>query len=240
MTNLSHISANITQIQNEIAQAAQRAGRDPKEITLVAVTKTYPVQFIREVHKAGLYNVGENRVQEAVPKIETLRDEGTTPPLTWHLIGHLQSNKARLAVQHFDLIHSVDSLKLAKEINRHAVAAEKTQPILVQVNVSGEETKSGIHPGNAVEVIGEILELCPNVPIHGLMTMAPLGTAEAARPTFTGLRNLRDRLAEELKHPGFDPRHLSMGMSNDFRVAIEEGATLVRIGSALFGERNYH
>lgn len=240
MNNFDHVSENIAQLQSEINAAALNAGRDPNDITLIAVTKTYPVDAVTAAVHAGITNAGENRVQEAVPKITALANDLSLSALKWHLIGHLQRNKAKVAVQNFDMIHSVDSERLAGEINRHAASQDKLMSILVQVNVSGEESKSGLVPGDIPATIERLLKNCPNLVINGFMTMAPLADAEQARPWFKGLRELRDACANGINHPRFNPAHLSMGMSNDYKVAIEEGATMVRIGTAIFGKRNYN
>lgn len=229
MTDLSHIADNLARIKDRMEAAATRAGRNPSDITLVAVTKTYPVQYVAAAAEAGLKDMGENRVQEAIPKI-TAAPAG----ITWHLIGHLQSNKARVAIENFQMIHSLDSVKLAADLSRHACNAGVTRDVLLQVNISGEETKSGFEPDDVEPAIGKILETCPGLLIAGFMTMAPLANPEQARPTFTGLRQLRDRLKNSFSHPMYAPDHLSMGMSNDFEQAIEEGATLIRVGSSLF------
>jgi pyridoxal phosphate enzyme (YggS family) len=239
MTDLSHIHANIDRIRSEINAAALNAGRDPNDVKLIAVTKTYPAEAVAAAVHAGISDAGENRVQEAVPKIQAISNDLSLSPLRWHLIGHLQSNKARLAVDNFDMIHSVDSERLAREINKHAEAAGKLMSILIQINVSGEESKGGLPPGDAEGTIKGILEGCPWVSVHGFMTMAPLDAPEKARPVFKGLRELRDHLAKGISHPRFAPVELSMGMSNDYLVAIEEGATMLRIGTAIFVRRDY-
>ncbi len=239
MTELSHIRTNIERIRSGIAEAAQKAGRDPDGITLVAVTKTYPTSYIAAAVHAGITNAGENKVQEAVPKIDELGNDLSYSQLRWHLIGHLQSNKAKLAVRHFDLIHSVDSIKLAREINRHAAPLDKLMSCLIQVNVSEEESKEGISAKDAGSTIKAILEECGNLTIQGLMTMAPFGEPEESRSSFKGLRELKESLNKEISHPRLNLKELSMGMSNDFKVAIEEGSTMVRIGTAIFGERSY-
>jgi pyridoxal phosphate enzyme (YggS family) len=176
--------------------------------------------------------LGENYVQEASEKIEALQGED----VSWHLVGHLQSNKAKYAVKLFDMIHSVDSFKLAKELDRRAHALDKTQPILIQVNISGEETKSGIDADQALTLIRDIAPL-KNVAVRGLMTMPPYFNApDMVRPYFQALRTLQSRVREQAI-PNVDMSELSMGMTGDFETAIEEGATLVRIGTAIFGER---
>lgn len=224
----STFAANLASVRQRIEQACGQANRSPDTVRLVAVTKTYPVDVMRMAIKAGLSDIGENRVQEAVPKIQQV------PRATFHLIGHLQSNKARQAVEFFDFIHSVDSLHLAQEIDRHAARLSKMCKVLLQVNISGEDTKSGIEPGAVRSVAADIVRLCPAVHVAGLMTMAPfVAEPEETRPVFRGLRGV----AEDLRRDVEIGPELSMGMTNDYEVAIEEGATMVRIGSALFGSR---
>ncbi|MCX6009145.1 MAG: YggS family pyridoxal phosphate-dependent enzyme [Chloroflexi bacterium] len=217
------IEANVREVQRCIARACERSNRSPGEITLVAVTKVVGISAIRAAFDCGLRDFGENRVQEAEGKIGQLSD--LKPDVTWHMVGHLQSNKAKTALELFDIIHSVDSIKLAENLSRRV---EKTLPVLLQVNVSGEATKSGFavnEVGAAVEGVRQL----PNLKVMGLMTIAPLvKDIEKARPVFRKLRELRDFLGLE---------HLSMGMTDDFEVAIEEGATMLRIGRAIFGER---
>ncbi len=215
------IEANIREVQRRIARACERSHRSPGEITLVVVTKEVGISAIRAAFDCGLRDFGENRVQEAEDKIGQLSD--LKPDVTWHMVGHLQSNKAKTAVELFDIIHSVDSVKLAEILSRRA---EKTLPVLLQVNVSGEATKSGFAVNEIAVVVGEVRQL-PNLRLVGLMTIAPL-VAEEVRPVFRKLRELRDSLRLE---------HLSMGMTDDFEVAIEEGATMLRIGRAIFGNR---
>lgn len=217
------IEHNVQELQQCIAGACERAGRSPDEVTLVAVTKAVEVPAIVAAFNAGIRNFGENRVQEAKPKIEQL--ESLRADLTWHMVGHLQTNKAKTAVDIFDIIHSVDSLRLAEALSRHS---QKKLPVLIEVNVSAEATKGGFRLPEVDEAIRQIGRL-PNIEIEGLMTIAPwVSDAEEVRPVFRQLRQLRDALGL---------RHLSMGMTDDFEVAIEEGATLVRIGRAIFGER---
>jgi pyridoxal phosphate enzyme (YggS family) len=217
------IEQNVRAIEQRIAGACERAGRPLDEVTLVAVTKTIAVPAIEAAFHAGIANFGENRVQEALPKIEQL--QSLKPQLTWHMVGHLQTNKAKTAVDIFDIIHSVDSLRLAEELSRRS---QRDLSVLIEVNVAGEETKSGLSVNEVNEAIRRIARL-PNIVIDGLMTIAPWVTdTEQVRPVFRRLRQLRDALGL---------KHLSMGMTDDFEVAIEEGATLVRIGRAIFGER---
>lgn len=239
MSNFSHIARNIQVLNEQIHQAASRSGRNPADVRLIAVTKTYPTEAIIAAAKAGMTDAGENRIQEAVPKIEELTHHPETTSLRWHLIGRLQTNKAKQAVQNFNMIHSVDSERLAREINKHALNAKQTMPVLLQVNISGEDTKAGFTPEEIRRVLPSILEQFDALEINGFMTMAPLDDPEAARPVFRRLRQLRDSLLTEIKHPRFPGKELSMGMSNDFAVAIEEGSTMIRIGTAIFGQRDY-
>ena len=217
------IKSNIVNLQERISRAATRANRDPREINLVAVTKTIEPWLIQQAFDAGIRHFGENRVQEAKAKIEQL---STLQPLpTWHMVGHLQSNKAKIAVKLFHMIHSIDSVKIAELISRHA---DHSIPILIEVNVSGETTKNGFPLAEVSPAMEQIARL-PNLEVKGLMTIAPIvSNPEEVRPIFRQLRLLRDSLGLE---------HLSMGMTDDFEVAIEEGATIIRIGRAIFGER---
>lgn len=227
------ISANLGEVNRLIAAAAQRAGRDPAEIKLVAVSKTHPPDTLREAAAGGVTVFGENKVQEAEGKIAEL-GRGW---VEWHLIGHLQSNKARKAVQLFDVIHSVDSIELAERLERICAEEDRaTLPVLVQVDLAGEETKSGIAEDELPQ-LAEYLKGCERLKFDGLMVLPPfIDESEATRPYFVRLRKLRDRLAAEGAFAS-DPGQLSMGMSNDFEVAVEEGATIVRVGTAIFGIR---
>lgn len=237
MTDYSHIGPNITKIRENLATAALAAGRDPADVRLIAVTKTYPAEAVAAAVAAGIKDVGENRVQEAVQKIAELRQlDGLAMP-TWHLIGSLQSNKARIAVEHFDVIHSVDSVRLAKAINRHCASLNKLMEILIQVNISGEESKSGVAPEQLEKLLTETLEECPQLRIMGLMTIPPLDLPETARPVFKKLHQLMEDMKKKINHPRLIATELSMGMSGDFPVAIEEGSTMVRVGTAIFGAR---
>jgi pyridoxal phosphate enzyme (YggS family) len=242
------IEANLWDVQRRIAEAAGRAGRDPSEITLVAVTKLFTADHIQAAYELGVRHFGENRVHEAAEKIPIVNqwlEEHALSPITWHMVGHLQSRKAKEAIQLFDVIHSVDSLKLAQRLDRLCQPEGKVMPILLEVNASGEESKYGFalerweddekQREQFFAIVEEILAL-PQVEVQGLMTMAPIvADPEEARPYFRRLRRLRDALAK--RFPGEHWRHLSMGMTDDFEVAIEEGATMVRIGRAIFGER---
>ncbi len=227
------IAANLKAVRRTIDAAAAAADRPSDAIQLVAVSKTKPASMIEAAALAGHTAFGENYIQEAVEKIAVL--EGLQ--IEWHFIGHLQSNKARHAVRCFDLIHGVDSLKLAGAINRAAESIGKVQHVLIQVNISGEGTKSGIPPGEC-RSLAEAIEAMDHVALRGLMTMPPFfDDPESARPYFAQLRRLRDDL---IGHgiPETSLRELSMGMSGDFEAAIAEGATMVRIGTAIFGERH--
>jgi pyridoxal phosphate enzyme (YggS family) len=225
---MDDLSTRLASLQNDIASAAKTAGRDPSEIELLAVSKTQPVEAIEAALRAGLTHFGENKVQEARGKIDSL-GRGV-----WHLIGHLQSNKAKDAVRLFDSIDSVDRAELAAEINHRADDLGKTQDVLLQVNIAGESTKFGCAPA-AARALAEAINALPRLCLRGLMTIAPYAPdPEKSRPPFAGLRLLRDQLETDT---GLKLPVLSMGMSGDFAVAIEEGSTCVRIGTALFGER---
>lgn len=211
--------------------AAKRAGRDPASVALVAVTKTVGPERVREAVAAGAAVLGENRVQEAREKIELLG-----PIARWHLIGTLQKNKAKYAVRLFDLIHSVDSVELARELDRQAARTGKVQDVLIEVNIAGEASKTGAAHRDAAALVREAAAL-PNIRVLGLMAVPPYAEdPEASRPYFRRLRDLRDAIIKETD-PEMSLRELSMGMSGDFEVAVEEGATLVRVGTAIFGER---
>jgi PLP dependent protein len=224
------LAARVAEVGERIEAARERAGRaDP--VTLVAVTKTHPPELVRAAIAAGVTDVGENRVQELDEKVaEVGRDA-----VRWHLIGHLQRNKVAKALPLFDLLHSLDSARLAEAVSAAAVKAGTTVRALAQVNVSGEETKGGFEGEEAIDALGPLVEL-PGLRIVGMMTMAPFTGDEAVvRRTFRAARALWEEAARQL--PGFRAEHLSMGMSNDFEIAVEEGATLVRVGSSIFGER---
>ena len=223
------LSENLASVEKRIQAAADRAGRKRDDVKLIAVSKTQPPEVIREARDAGLNVFGENKVQEARGKISD-----APSGLHWHLIGHLQSNKIRVALPLFDCIHSVDSLELAIQIDRVAAELGLHASILLEVNVAGEKSKFGFSPDALRKQIEEIIAL-PRLQIDGLMTMAPFAAeAEASRPYFRELRLLRDELASERDIP---LTHVSMGMSGDFEIAIEEGATLIRVGTALFGPK---
>jgi hypothetical protein len=216
-----------------IKKAADACNRPLDSIQLIAVSKTMPAEIVKEAIEAGVTDLGENYIQEARDKVSAL----ATSDVNWHYIGHLQSNKAKYAVRLFDLIHSVDSLKLARELNKYAQKNDKIQSILVQVNVAREDTKSGIYVENTIELLKNISQL-ENISVSGLMTMPPFFNApEKVRPFFAALRKLRDEIRAE-GIPNIAMQELSMGMTGDFEAAIEEGATMVRIGTAIFGERD--
>jgi pyridoxal phosphate enzyme (YggS family) len=229
------IVENIARIRERIAAAARRAGRNPVEITLMGVSKTFPVELVREAYTAGIRVFGENRVQEFAGKADALRDLGDAQ---WNLIGHLQSNKAAKAAELFSAIDSLDSAKLAEKLSTAAERMGKTLPTLIEINVGGEEAKSGIAPGS--EELETILLEAPqwkNLEVRGLMTVPPYNEGpESSRFFFRQLREIRDGIAA--RHlPGVTMDVLSMGMSHDFEVAVEEGSTCVRVGTAIFGER---
>ncbi len=229
---MSDIKDAIAAVTDKLAQAARDCGRNPDEITLIGVSKRKSADVVASGIDAGLTHLGENYIQEAVEKIQALEDKEAC----WHFIGHLQSNKARFAVQCFDYIHTVGSVKLAREISRQAEKIDKIQKILVQVHIGGEDTKSGVAPEKALELVREIAEFS-NIQIHGLMCMPPYCTdPEDVRPYFRQLAGIRDEI-KALSLPGVQMEHLSMGMSHDFAAAIAEGATMVRVGTAIFGER---
>jgi pyridoxal phosphate enzyme (YggS family) len=224
---------NIKNAYRKISYAAIRSGRSPFDVKLVAVTKTIGIDKIEEAADLGLRVFGENRVQEAEGKISNLKSRILNSIIEWHLIGHLQRNKAKTAVQLFDLIHSLDSTRLAEELNKYAERANKIQRVLIEVKLSGEETKHGVSKEGLMSLIKDVSEM-KNLKLEGLMTMPPFFyKAEMARPFFRELRELRD----DAEKSGYQLTELSMGMTNDFEVAIEEGATMVRIGTGIFGER---
>ena len=220
----------LDEVRGRVEAACRRAGRDPADVEIVAVTKTHGEDVVREAWEAGLRIVGENKVQEAAWK----KPASVAGPM-WHLIGHLQSNKVRAALELFDFIHSVDSAKLADRINFVADEIGASPHVLVEVNVSGEKSKSGVAPDGVRPLLERILANCPRITVEGFMTMAPFSeNPEDARPYFRRLRELRDACEKDL---GIGLPRLSMGMSGDYEVAVEEGATWIRLGTVLFGER---
>ena len=223
---LTTIADRVADVRQRVQRAAERAGRSPADVNIVAVSKGFPPSAIEEAAAAGIAHLGENRVQEAAAKIPALR----SMPVTWHLVGHLQTNKAKTALELFDIIHSVDSLHLAEVLSHRAQAAvaQRPLPVLLEVNVAGEASKFGFLPGEVAAAAQAVARL-PHLDLRGLMTVAPfVSDPEDVRPVFRELHRLRDALGLA---------DLSMGMTDDFEVAIEEGATLVRIGRAIFGER---
>lgn len=226
------IADRMAEIRSRMDAAARKAGRDPQSVRLLAVSKTKPQDLIREAYAAGQRDFGENYIQEGVEKAEQISAE----KIQWHFIGHLQRNKAKFAVPHFHLIHSVDSLKLVAEIQKQAAKHDKIQDILIQVNMGGETSKSGVTPETTLDFITSASAF-QNVRIRGLMTIPPpVATPEDNRPHFRETRNLLEA-ANALEIPGLFLDTLSMGMTDDFEVAIEEGATWVRVGTAIFGAR---
>lgn len=224
------ILENIREVQAKISESAKKVGRNPEEITLVAVSKTKPVELIKEAVKCGMTQLGENRVQEVLEKYEYV--DGAQ----WHLIGHLQKNKVKYIVDKAVLIHSVDSVELAREIDKHAKKVGKIQDILIQVNISGEESKSGVEPENAEEICRQVAQL-DNVKIKGFMTMAPREADEnELHRIFGGLKALMEEIKEK-NIENVDLKELSMGMSGDYEIAVMEGATIVRVGTGIFGAR---
>ncbi|HEY5626352.1 MAG TPA: YggS family pyridoxal phosphate-dependent enzyme [Nitrospira sp.] len=227
------IGDRLIAIREQISRAEQASGRAPGTVRLVGATKTVSPERIREALAAGLTIAGENRLQEALPKIDALQGE----PISWHFIGQLQRRKVRSVIGVFDMIHSVDSLGLAEEINRRAEGAGLRQAILLEVNLAGEKTKAGFHPDELERMLPE-LGTYAHIDVRGLMGIPPqVHLPEEARSYFRALRELARRLLQQAI-PGIAMEELSMGMSNDFQVAIEEGATLVRIGTAIFGLRH--
>lgn len=225
----TEIAARVVRVRERIAQAAARVGRRPEEVCLVAVSKGVSAERVREAISAGLTDLGENYLQEAEQKRGQIAN-----PVRWHLIGHLQSNKAAKAAQIFDIVHTVDSPRIARALGRHAQAAGRELEVLLQVNTSGEETKSGVAPAEAEQLLAVVAETA-GVRVRGLMTIGRWDPdPERARPEF----RLLAQLARDLeRRSGLELKWLSMGMSHDFEVAIEEGATLVRIGTGIFGPR---
>lgn len=227
------IGENVTRVLERVDRACHRAGRRRDHVRLIAVSKTFPPESIREAWQAGLRAFGENRVQEAAPKISVLSDLN----ITWHLIGHLQSNKARRARELFHCIHSVDSVHIAQKLHQASPGAADPMPVLLEVNLGQEESKSGLSEDEAPQAAEEVGRLS-NLDLRGLMAIPPLfDNPEQSRPFFRHLRELASQI-EALRLPNVSMRELSMGMSHDFEVAIEEGATIVRVGTAIFGTRD--
>ena len=232
---ITDIAERYKQIRSRKDAAAIRSGRDPEEVVLMAVTKTHTPEEINQAIAAGATDAGENRVQELVEKYDKV------DPVRWHLIGHLQTNKVRNIIDKVVMIHSVDSIRLAREINKRAGAAGLVMDILIEINSGMEETKSGIAAEELEELVRDITSECSNVRIRGIMCIPPIAVdPEDARPYFREARELFEKMKTwDLPSDRFCPDTLSMGMSGDFEVAIEEGATIVRVGSSIFGPRNY-
>jgi pyridoxal phosphate enzyme (YggS family) len=244
---MSDIESNLAQVRERITEAARRSGRDPGEVQLVAVTKGFPADVVLAAHEAGVRHFGENRVGEGISKITAIEPYLSDQPPTWHMIGHIQSRKASRVVGYYDYVHSLDRLKIARRLSRYAHEAGRTIPVLLECNISGESSKQGFALENWEQdeacrnaffaAVEEILAL-PSLDVRGLMTMPPyVDDPEEVRPLFVGLRRLRDALREHFQ--ACEWQHLSMGMTNDFVVAVEEGATMVRIGRGIFGPRSY-
>lgn len=226
------LETRLCKVRKDIDEAAKRCGRNPEEITLIAVTKTYPVDAMNEAIRLGVTDIGENKPQEVRDKFEHVL------PVKWHLIGHLQSNKIKYVIDRCKMIHSVDSIKLMQEIEKSALSHDCHMDILIQVNISGEETKSGISP----DELPQLLEYAGNltrVHIKGLMTIAPKAEYGDVSVHFKNMKALFDETAKK-SYKNVEMQELSMGMSNDFELAIENGATMVRVGSSIFGPRNYN
>lgn len=229
--SLDYLKENLDELKQKISAAAKSCGRNAEEIRLIAVSKNFPSEQIDFLNKYGQIDFGENKVQELALKAGTLN----TNNINWHLIGHLQRNKVKQAVEFASMIQSVDSLKLAETIQQHCEKSEKVMEILIQVNTSGEDQKSGCEPGETLKLCEEISRF-PNINLRGLMTIGKLTEDEGElRKNFCVLRELFDKAGNSVKKLDF----LSMGMTSDFEIAIEEGANMLRIGSAIFGQRNY-
>jgi hypothetical protein len=228
---MTDVKSNIEIVRQKVAEAAKRSGRNPSEIKIIAVTKTVPIELIEQAIQAGITDLGENRVQEAIPKIEILKPR--YPQVIWHMIGHLQRNKVKQALPLFDVIQSLDSERLAAEINDQATTPRQ---VLVEVNVGGETNKYGLLPAEVIKFLQKLTDF-DRIQCAGLMTVAPwFSDQEKARPYFTQLRKLSETI-KKLDLPNVEMKYLSMGMTEDFSVAIEEGSNMVRIGRAFFGER---
>lgn len=229
---IDQLKYNLRAINEKIEQSARKVSRNTAEITLVAVTKTVSSEKIQAVVDAGIRVIGENRVQEAITKYLDIGNR-----VEWHLIGHLQTNKVKKAVEIFSMIHSLDSIHLAQEIDKRLKSINKIMPVLIEVNTSGEQTKFGIEPGQLFGLIEDILNL-PNIKVTGLMTIGPglaIEDKEKSRPCFRMLYELRQKVEHEF---GITIPNLSMGMSSDFEIGIEEGSNMIRIGTAIFGSRS--
>ena len=230
---MEDIKSNLEAVGKRIEEAAEACGRNPDEVLLVAVSKTRTPEEINTAIDAGATDIGENKVQEIMDKFDAIK------PVRWHMIGHLQTNKVKYIIDKVDMIHSVDSMKLAQEIDKRAGQHGKVMDILVQINPAEEESKFGVTIDDAGALVREILDTCENIRIRGLMSVAPIAEdPRDVKPYFDGVKAKYDELAQ-IDNPRLDFEDLSMGMSHDFPVAIEAGSNLVRVGSAIFGERDY-
>lgn len=228
---MSNIVENINYIRNRIKQAS-----NDRDVTLLAVTKTFPAQYVKQAVETGILNIAESKIQEAIPKFEVLSEN--LKGIKKHFIGHLQSNKAKKAVLNFDLIQSLDSIDLANDINRHAADIGKIQNCLIELKVSTEESKFGVSEEKVLEIYNHCKQNCKNISIDGIMTIAPFfDDKEQVRPYFKAAYRVFENICRSQNDENF--RILSMGMSDDFEIAIEEGSNMVRVGTAIFGERNY-
>ena len=236
--DIDSLAERLDSIKAQIDNACTRAGRSPHDVTLVAVTKSFPISYVQAARRIGHLHFGENRAQELLEKATQVPGMVQGGEVVWHMIGHVQRNKARLVVDTTDVVHGLDSFRLGEALDERAARVERVLPCLVQVNTSGEASKAGVHP-EAIDDLIARLEPLEHLKIVGLMTIAlPVDDPQRVRPEFRLLRNLAERVARQHKH--VEMRYLSMGMSGDFEVAIEEGATHVRIGTALFGLRELH
>lgn len=230
---MGSIAENIKMIEDEKAEAALRSGRRPEDVLLCAVTKNHTAEEMNEAIDAGVTDIGENRVQEILEKYDNVKK------VNWHMIGHLQTNKVKYIIDKVCMIHSVESMRLAEEIDRRAAQHGITMDILVEVNAAGDEAKFGVDVDSASALVSEILEKCTHIRVRGLMTIAPYAEdPEDVRSYFREMKQLYDKLGS-IKHDRLDFKYLSMGMSNDRVVAVEEGSTVIRVGTAIFGARNY-
>jgi len=226
---MKYIQENLAEVREKIVVSAEKSGRDPESVKLIAVSKTFPAEAVQSAYDVGQRLFGENKVQDLA-----LKNAALPKDIEWHMIGHLQSNKAKLAVENSDYIHAVDSVKLLKKIDRLAGELGRSPKVLLEINVSGEESKFGAD-AELVKELAHAATECENVTVAGLMTMAPFGVSEIElRFVFSSLRKLRENLEAEFD---LDLPELSMGMSGDFEIAIEEGATMVRVGTSIFGKR---
>lgn len=232
----SQLQQNLEAVHEAIGRACRKRARSESSVKILAVTKTLSIDVIEESISCGLTSLGENYVQEAVEKIDYFRDKKDCPPIQWHFIGKLQSNKSAKVVQYFSMMHSLDRLSIALDLEKKCIAQEKELCVLLEVNAAGERTKSGVTFDEACSLATEVAERCPHLKIQGLMTFPPYGEAESSRPYFSKLRDLAEQI-EKKNIPGVSMRELSMGVSGDFEVAVEEGATIVRLGTVLFGRR---